>query len=349
MFSAVAKALRLGAGIGASITHSPDFDSVPIVWGPDQSRFAILHSFPPPTVEASWREYLNRLDFPAHYDTPEFFLEPYWDRKRPFAILAYDQQKVVGVVTGLHVAGRILCGDSSRPQISIDKTSDLTASAGVLSDGLLVEADREKLISVFSWSSTPLSFLKTRGFHVRALEGDVVLDLSAGAAALFAKFSKNRRRDIRAAIRNGIEVFEEATENDLSAYWEVYSAWRRTERKKIYHNRSFASIKKVHTMRRNHRRFLARYQGKVIAAAGLRFCPGGLVEFANNCSLDAYLKLLPNDLLVWRTIEWACEQGFKRYSLGGAHPFLKKWGGDVVPIYPLPTRPELPTSLRSKR
>jgi CelD/BcsL family acetyltransferase involved in cellulose biosynthesis len=67
-------------------------------------------------------------------------------------------------------------------------------------------------------------------------------------------------------------------------------------------------------------------------ASGIRFCPGGVVEYANNCSLDEFMKLSPNDLLFWRTIEWACQHGFKRYTMGGAHPFLRKWGGTVVPV-----------------
>jgi hypothetical protein len=56
------------------------------------------------------------------------------------------------------------------------------------------------------------------------------------------------------------------------------------------------------------------------------------VEYANNCSLDEFINLRPNDLLLWRTIEWACQKGFTKYSLGAAHPFLRKSGGTVTPI-----------------
>lgn len=86
-------------------------------------------------------------------------------------------------------------------------------------------------------------------------------------------------------------------------------------------------------MRNNHRRFLARYKGDVIAATGVRFYPDGLVEYANNCSRDEYLPLRPNDLLMWRVIEWACEQGFPRLSMGGAQTFLRKWSDTVIPIH----------------
>lgn len=71
----------------------------------------------------------------------------------------------------------------------------------------------------------------------------------------------------------------------------------------------------------------------MIASSAVRFYPGGLVEAASNCSLDEYLHLHPNDLLLWKTMEWACVNGFPKISLGGAHPFLRKWGGIVVPIH----------------
>lgn len=299
----------------------------------EEARFLILHDFPRPEIEVLWRDFLSRVEFPAHYDTPEFFLEPYWMGKRIFAVLAFTDSKIVGVLTGLHEGGEVVSGLQSRPQICLDPRADALITTEILAEGLLCEAKGANLITLYSWASTPLPAFQRLGFCVRELEGNVVLDLSAGAQALFDNFAKNRRRDVRLAIRNGIAVSEETTVEDLQAYWEVYSAWRKTERKQIHHNRSFASLEKVHSMRGNHRRFLARYQGKVVAAAGIRFCPGGVIEYANNCSLDEFMKLLPNDLLLWRTIEWACQHGLKRYSLGGAHPFLRKWGGTVNPIY----------------
>jgi hypothetical protein len=298
----------------------------------DRPRFLVLHDFPAPEIEALWREFLGRVEFPAHYDSPEFFLEPYWTGNDPFAVLAFVDSKIVGVLTGLRHGDEIISGLPSRPQICIDPGADEVRTSDILAAGLLGEPGA-KLITVYSWASTQLPSFKERGFRVREQEQVALLDLDVGAEAIFNSFAKNRRRDVRLAERNGIEVSEETTSEDLQAYWEVYSAWRKTERKQIRHNRSFAAVEKVHNMRRNHRRFLARYQGRVIAAAGFRFHPGGVIEYANNCSLDEFMKLLPNDLLVWRSIEWACQRGFKRFSFGGAHPFLRKWGGTVVPIY----------------
>ena len=300
---------------------------------PDQAGIRILHDFPSPEIEAAWSEFLGRAEFPAHYDTPEFFLEPYWEGKHPFAVLAFNDTKIVGVLTGLHEGKQVVSGLASRPQIGLDPAVDALSSTNLLAEGLLTEAGGANLITLYCWASTPLPGFKRRSYRVRELEGNVVLDLRLGADVLMKGFHSNRKRNIHAAVKNGIDVREETTEEDLTAYWEVYSAWRKTERKEIHHNLSFAEVEKVHSMRGNHRRFLASYKGKVIAATGLRFFRGGIVEYSNNCSLDEFIHLRPNDLLIWKTIQWACAEGFSRYSLGGAHLFLRKSGGTVIPIH----------------
>jgi lipid II:glycine glycyltransferase (peptidoglycan interpeptide bridge formation enzyme) len=199
-----------------------------------------------------------------------------------------------------------------------------------LADALAKEFPNAKLITLHAWSRLP--GLVERGYRELALEGDVVLDLRRGANFIFEGFPLNRRRDIRKAMRNGVEVSEAISDADAREYWTVYSAWKGTQRKQIHHDRDFAMLAKIQQMRGNHRRFLARHKGEVVAAAGVRFYPGGLVEYANNCSRDEFLRLCPNDLLVWRMIEWACEGKFPALSMGGAHPFLRKWGGTIMPI-----------------
>lgn len=297
-----------------------------------ERHFLILHEFPSSDVEELWRKFIARVRCPAHYDTAEYFLEPYWTGQQPFAIVALDRGAVIGVATGLHIDGKIACGLAQRPQIQVEEASALVASE-LLAEGLIREAGGSPLVTVFSWGNIRLPGLVERGFICRDLQGIVTLDLQGGADALFKQFHSSRRRNIRWAIRAGVEVTECTTYEDMIAYWNVYSAWRQTDRKVIHHNRTFEMWEKVNAMRTNHRRFLARYNGKVIAASGLRFQYGGLVESANNCSLDEYLRLYPNDLLTWKTIQWACEHGFARYSAGSADTFHRRSGGVIEPIY----------------
>jgi len=43
---------------------------------PQALNFKILREFPSPDLERAWRDYLARIEFPSHYESPEYFLEP---------------------------------------------------------------------------------------------------------------------------------------------------------------------------------------------------------------------------------------------------------------------------------
>jgi hypothetical protein len=300
-------------------------------------NFKILREFPSPDLERAWRDYLSRAEFPAHYDAPEYFLEPLWGNKPLFAILAIENErgneKVAGVLTGMHVGKNVMCGLSTRPQISVDPSGDTAAILDTLAQGLLAEASSAELVTVYTWSYLKLPPFSAHGFQCQELEGDVVLDLTLGADALFKQFTKDRRRNIRFAEKNGVEISEVTTAQDIADSYEVYSAWRETERKTI-HNRkaSFEVFEKAANLRGNRLRLLARVEGKPIAINSFRFFAGGLFESAGNSSLDEFIHLKPNDLLQWRGIEWACRHGLRRHSLGGSHQFLLRFGGTVIPI-----------------
>jgi len=296
-------------------------------------NFNILHEFPAAILERSWRDCLTRVEFPSHYNTPEYFLEPYFTGRRPFAVLALEGGEVTGVLTGLHEGNEVHCGLPSRPQICVDPTRDANATQRALMQGLLSEAGPAELITVFTWPSLQLPVFANRGFRRRQLPGNVVLDLSQGADAVFKQFSKDRRRNIRFAEKNGIEVQLATTPQDIVEAYEVYTAWRETDRKEL-HGTAFTSeiFERAAQLTNNRRLFLARLSGKVVAINIFRLCPGGLFESAANSSLHEFMHLKPNELLQWRGIEWACSQGLRRHSLGGSHQFLVRFGGTVVPI-----------------
>jgi hypothetical protein len=294
-------------------------------------RFLILHEFPSPGQERAWRECLTRVEVPSHYDSPEFFLDPLRRGTRPFAVLAFENDRVRGVLTGFHLGRQVISGLPSRPQICVDGT-ETAATLETLAQGLLAEADDAELVSIYTWSSLELVPFSAHGFRRRQLAGSVVLELTRGADTLFREFTKDRRRNIRFAEKHGVEVREATTAQDIADAHAVYSAWRSTERKKVQGDWSFESFEKTVRLSNNRRLFLASFSGKVIAINIFRFFPGGLFESAANSSLDQFMYLKPNDLLQWKGIQWACAQGFRRHSLGGAHEFLLRFGGTVVPI-----------------
>lgn len=292
----------------------------------------VLHEYPDVDVEQVWRKGLDRMKLPAHYNAPEFFKEPFFEGKQPFAVLAFDGESVAGILTGIHDGAETACGQPARPQACIAEDTDSISAAAMLAGGLLEEAGPTKLVSVYSWA--PIEGLGRFGFRVRPLEGNVMLDLSLGPEVLFKQFDENRRRNIRLAIRNRIEVFQLSTPQDVRAYYDVYREWRGTPRKRIVWDEvSFDVFERALALVASRKVFLARYDGRIIAGITLRMYPGGLLEYAAGHAIEEFVRLRPNDLLHWRAIEWACEQGFGAYCLGGAHSFLRRFGGTVVPVY----------------
>jgi len=297
------------------------------------SSYSLLRRSPDTELEELWLDFLGRVKFPDLYATPHFFLEPHWKGKKVFAILAFNAGRVTGVLTGLEEGSQITCGLPSRPQMAIDPAGETGKTAATLARALVSEFPHARLITAYSWSGALATEFERRNFRVQQLEGDVVLDLGPGADALFESFHASRKRNIRIAIRKGVEVSEMTTDQDLAQYWDVFCGWLKTGRKRIHATGDFERAAAVHRLRTTHRRFIARVNGKAIAATLVRFYPGGLIEYSANCSLDEYHRIYPNDLLLWTTIQWACNHGFARYSFGAAHPFLTRCGGTVVPIY----------------
>lgn len=296
--------------------------------------FKILREFPPASVEQAWREYLTHLECPAHYDSPEFFREPLWAGRNPFAVLAFDGAKVTGVVTGLQPDRKVMCGLPSRPQTSVDPTANIDETAAALAEGLLTFSKSADLLSVFTWNSLPLPAFAERRFQCKQLAGSVVLDLTLGADALFKQFTKDRRRNIRYAEKNGVQISEATTDEDYAQAYAVYADWReRRGNDAKGRTLSFDAYQRTMSLKGNRILLLARVSGKVIATNVFRYFPGGLFESAANNSIEEFIHLKPNDLLQWKGIEWACQQGLKRHSLGGCHEFLVRFGGTVVPIF----------------
>lgn len=289
--------------------------------------WTILHSYPDEVSEDRWRKFLAQADFAAHYVAPEYFREPFFRDKRPFVVLAWQGDRIVAALSGMHEEHQLVCGLVSRPQICFDKAVDREAVSDALVDGLRREAGSDKLITIYSWA--PLNTLAKHGYRCREEEGVVMLDLTKGADELFKQFSQTRRTDIRNAIKRGLEVIIASTREEFQAYFDIYLDWCR--RKKITPS-SFATMEQAFSLP-SRRLFLVRYEGKIIAGTIIRLYPGAMIEYAANNSYEEYFKLKPNDLLQWRVVEWGCAEGFKLYSLGGAHLFVRRMGGSIAPVY----------------
>ena len=288
--------------------------------------YHILHRQPGGLIEELWRDCLADADFPTHYTAPEYFLEPGFRNKGPFAILSLSGEEVTAVLTGIRDDAHVQSGLSVRPQIVFSRRADRARAMANLVDGLLVEAASAKLVDLFLWSDIATT-IGSR-FRKRRYDGVVMLDLSRGPDALFRKFSENKRRNIKRAIKYGVSVEPAASRAEVSAYHAICADW---SRRKGLHLPEEEEFRRTFALTNNRLLFLARHDGKIVAGVVIRFFPHGVMEYAANSSLENALHLRPNDLLHWRAIEWGCRVGMTHYSLGASHPFVRKFGGDIVP------------------
>lgn len=86
------------------------------------------------------------------------------------------------------------------------------------------------------------------------------------------------------------------------------------------------------------RLLLAEYQGAAVAGMIL-LSSGSTVRYAYSASDQRYLRLGPNNALMWEAISWAGEQGFARFDMGrtardnsGLVGFKKSWGAVEEPL-----------------
>lgn len=290
----------------------------------------VITSKPDADVAEKWNAFLANAPFATHYTNPNYFTDPYVRGDR-FAVLATDQAgQITAVLTGVSATGNIASGMFSRPQTVFRTDIDKDKAAAALLEGIRQMANgKHALIDIFTWQ--PVEAFSENGMHSSPSNEStsvVMLDLAAGADAIFAKFSQTRRNEIRKTIRQGlVEIKELETDNELEAMYQIHCDWNARK------GNTPDTIEQMSTavrQRDNRRVFIAKVDEKVVAGSFYRFCPGGVVEYAANFSLPEYQRLRPNDLIGWHAIQWACGAGFSHFSMGGSHLFLRRFGGEVM-------------------
>ncbi len=295
-------------------------------------KHLILTSLPDEELAARWNAFVTEAPFATHYVTPNYFTDPYICGVR-FAVLAVENSgEIAAVLTGVIDGERVVSGMFSRPQMVFGRDFDRSAAVGALVAGVAEVSEVAKLVEIYSWKSVPEfapHLLQMRSSNETT--SVVMLDLADGADAIFAKFSQTRRNEIRKAIKQDlVEVKELETDEELAEIYEIHCEWNE---RKGHTPDTFEQMKIAVSQVENRRVFIAKTNGKVVAGSFYRFCKGGVVEYAANFSMPEFQKLRPNDLIGWHAIQWACDQGFSHFSMGGSHLFLRRFGGEVMQTY----------------
>jgi predicted N-acyltransferase len=152
-----------------------------------------------------------------------------------------------------------------------------------------------------------------------------------------ANLGKSRKRDIRTSLRDGADVVENPTEEQIRAYYDIL--------KDLYENKIGTPLfpydfflKLYHSGLSKF--LLVRYKDEIIGGTVCVFDDETVYEWFA-CGKDGlYKNIFPSTLATWSGIRFAAESGRKRFDMMGAgapgdggygvRDFKAKFGGELV-------------------
>jgi len=167
------------------------------------------------------------------------------------------------------------------------------------------------------------------------------INLIEGESKIFSAFRNSNKRNIRRAGKKNVTVELCHSSDALKEFYRMNVATRRRHGlppqpynffKKIYDH--IVSKKKGIVV-------LAKFQEKIVAGA-IYLLFGDNVIYKYGASDTNYLKMRPNNFVMWQAIKWCIGNGFQRFSLGRTEPdhdgllqFKRGWGAkeDIVKYY----------------
>ena len=142
------------------------------------------------------------------------------------------------------------------------------------------------------------------------------INLCPDLDTLWMSLHSSARRAIRKARKNGMVVQAAASKEDLRAFFDLHLRVRKYKYRLLAQPYSFfKNIWEQFIERQNGLLLLARHEGEVIGGIFfLEWKDGMYYKF--NSSAPSFLAQRPNDLLLWKGIEYAKEKGFAHLDLG---------------------------------
>jgi CelD/BcsL family acetyltransferase involved in cellulose biosynthesis len=165
------------------------------------------------------------------------------------------------------------------------------------------------------------------------------LALTPGAEAIFGGVKPSARRQIRKAERAGVVVRAATCRADVAAYYHLHLHTRtRKHGMPAQPLRYFEALWDTYAAGDGLRLLLAEHEGQPIAGM-LFLAEGETLRYAYGASDERFLRLGPNDLLLWQGVRWACERGFRTLDLGrtardneGLNAFKAGWSAVSEPL-----------------
>ncbi len=197
----------------------------------------------------------------------------------------------------------------------------------------LIRELRADYAEFHSLQALPLEVLRAQRFAARQLQ-TLVIPLQASADELWARLDRGCRRAIKKACKSGIEVSEADDDSFFDTYWEMSQVtWGRSGRPPVYSRTDLQIAWDMLRPRGQIRAFVARLDGRVIAALFV-LCFNGRIYGWDRAGFREYYSLGSNNLIDWTVIEWGARQGMRSLDMMGANTssftrYKASFGGEL--------------------
>lgn len=285
--------------------------------------------------EEEWKSFLNNCNEATIFHTPEWkqFLEKTFGYK-PYYLFAKDSS---GNITGflpLFYIGSKITGNrlSSLPfSHTCGMLGDESASNQLIAEAISIfERSGAKYIEIKDNIDSP-DFQKQNSFST------YVVDVSRDVDKLWESLSSNARRATRKSNKMGITVRPTGSYDDLKKFYELNCLTKKDIGVPAHPWAFFKNLFDI--FRDNASLYTVEYNNEMIAG-GIRFFYRDTVIGGYAASDPEYVHLNPYNALNWKTIEYACKDGYKYYDLGrvsyhnkGLMFFKSRWGTVEKKLY----------------
>ncbi|GHO43292.1 lipid II:glycine glycyltransferase FemX [Ktedonospora formicarum] len=166
------------------------------------------------------------------------------------------------------------------------------------------------------------------------------LALDADPAQVWSHLRKPVQHQIKKARKNGLLIRSALTRTDVERYHQLHVLTRtRKHGMPAQPTKFFYELWDTFSAQQQMMVLLAEHGGQVIAGMVL-LGSGKTLRYAYGASDERYLHLAPNNLLMWRAIEWGCEHGYEILDMGrtardneGLMEFKRRWGAELRPYH----------------
>jgi FemAB-related protein (PEP-CTERM system-associated) len=162
-------------------------------------------------------------------------------------------------------------------------------------------------------------------------------DLTKDEKELWSSLDKKTRNAVRKAQKSRLEIDEAKGPDQLKEYFVLYLKTQKRLGSPPHSFKLFLNLFSAFSTNKKIRMFIARHEGVPIAGITV-FLHGNSVFWWNNVSDTEHRSLNPTNLLLWHTMQWAVDDGYKLMDLGRTrkpstiYDFKSRWGGEEKPL-----------------